>query len=87
MKNTATFEEFFKDKEPTLLYNMKQFKFWDYIDEINKEYTEQLQAKHEEEREQAVIDAYVDGCDLGTYEQNTKEARQYYEANFKTKEL
>ena len=57
MENTATFEEFFKDKEPTLLYNMKQFKFWDYIDEINKEYTEQLQAKHEEELKQAVVDA------------------------------
>jgi hypothetical protein len=47
----------------------------------------ELKAKHEEEREQAVVDAYVDGCDLGTYEQNTKEAKQYYEANFKTKEL
>jgi hypothetical protein len=46
-----------------------------------------LQAKHDEELEQAVVDAYVDGCDLGTYEQNTKEAKQYYEANFKTKEL
>jgi predicted HTH transcriptional regulator len=66
------------------LYYLQTIKF---MRELKAKNDKALQAKHEEELKQSVIDAYVDGCDLGTYEQNTEEARQYYEANFNTKEL
>jgi hypothetical protein len=91
MENTAQ-AEFNGIELPSFLYeDDNEVKIGMHGDSICtdefKEWIAKLQAKHEEELKQAVIDAYVDGCDLGTYEQNTKEARQYYEANFNTKEL
>jgi hypothetical protein len=91
MKNTAIEELISNHKKRLDETKQLNSSFW-YLQQLENDATEliekekELQAKHDEEKKQAVVDAYVDGCDLGTYEQNTKEAIQYYEANFNTKE-
>jgi len=37
-----TFEEYIESKEPTLLHNLKQFKLWSHIDELNKDYINEV---------------------------------------------
>jgi hypothetical protein len=66
---------------------LTEFDFYRYMDKI-EEYVSQLQAKHEEELKQAVVKAYEEGRWVNSHisiPQRT--AEQYYEANFKTKEL
>lgn len=62
------------------MFNDNRNGYWvtykDHVKEI-----EQLQAKHEEELKQAVINAYINGCDIGSVETNRQWGEKYYEAN------
>jgi len=54
------------------------------MEEYAKQMLKQLQAKHEEELKQAVIDTYLD-CDEYCDELTQTQAEQYYKANYETK--
>jgi predicted HTH transcriptional regulator len=101
MKNTAIEEliEYFQntanvtftgdkvvDYSISKLYYLQTIKF---MRELKAKKDKALQAKHEEELKQAVVDAYVKGVnDFGSDDgTELEEAEQYYEANFNTKEL
>ena len=38
-----TFEEYIKEKEPTLLHNLKQFDLWKFIDKLNTNYIAEIE--------------------------------------------
>tara|TARA_R110001599_G_scaffold180686_1_gene373342 strand:- start:687 stop:914 length:228 start_codon:yes stop_codon:yes gene_type:complete len=38
-----TFEEYIKEKEPTLLHNLKQFDLWKFIDKLNTDYITEIE--------------------------------------------
>jgi chromosome segregation ATPase len=54
-KTNITFEEYFKDKSPNLLFNMKSFGIWDLLKEINEGYVKQQSKEIEELKEEVKL--------------------------------
>ena len=80
-----TFEEYIKEKEPTLLHNLKQFDLWKFIDKLNTDYiTEIEQVKKlniDDVSERILLVRWMDGnpiLDGADYFINMDEALERY---------